>query len=206
MWPIDCTKDTIKNRGSTVNIWRIKLSISSIFRSVKTSCLCKIPSAKKNIFLLQKFSVFSFSSYIFFFSEYFPPFPSPIFLLRSSSRYQNVMKSKVQCPHSISRTCLAQEFGLVLHRTLTKHIAFVQTTITTLPSLLDGLVLFLFIISRNSRKFNLSLPVNAWLFSQILSWLWMHFHVSRFWHIIVIIVKIIQLHVILRYNFSLNIR
>ena len=114
MWPIDCTKDTIKNRGSTVNIWRIKLSISSIFRSVKTSCLCKIPSAKKNIFLLQKFSVFSFSSYIFFFSEYFPPFPSPIFLLRSSSRYQNVKMSKFQCPHSISRTCLAQEFGLVL--------------------------------------------------------------------------------------------
>ena len=113
MWPIDCTKDTIKNRGSTVNIWRIKLSISSIFRSVKTSCLCKIPSAKKNIFLLQKFSVFSFSSYIFFFSEYFPPFPSPIFLLRSSSRYQNVKMSKFQCPHSISRTCLAQEFGLV---------------------------------------------------------------------------------------------
>ena len=113
MWPIDCTKDTIRNRGSTVNIWRIKLSICSIFRSVKTSCLCKISSAKKNIFLLQNFSVFSFSSYIFFFSEYFPPFPSPIFLLRSSSRYQNVMKSKVQCPHSISRTCLAQEFGLV---------------------------------------------------------------------------------------------
>ena len=113
MWPIDCTKDTIKNRGSTVNIWRIKLSISSIFRSVKTSCLCKIPSAKKNIFLLQKFSVFSFSSYIFFFSEYFPPFPSPIFLLRSSSRYQNIKMSKFQCPHSISRTCLAQEFGLV---------------------------------------------------------------------------------------------
>ena len=27
---------------------------------------------------------------------------------------QNVIKSKVQCPHSISRTCLAQEFGLVL--------------------------------------------------------------------------------------------
>ena len=26
---------------------------------------------------------------------------------------QNVIKSKVQCPHSISRTCLAQEFGLV---------------------------------------------------------------------------------------------
>ena len=115
MWPIDCTKDTIKNRGSTVNIWRIKLSISSIFRSVKTSCLCKIPSAKKNIFLLQKFSVFSFSSYIFFFSEYFPPFPSPIFLLRSSSRYQNVKMSKFQCPHSISRTCLAQEFGLVFN-------------------------------------------------------------------------------------------
>ena len=113
MWPIDCTKDTIRNRGSTVNIWRIKLSASSIFRSVKTSCLCKIPSAKKNIFLLQKFSVFSFSSYIFFFSEYFPPFPSPIFLLHSSSRYQNVKMSKFQCPHSISRTCLAQEFGLV---------------------------------------------------------------------------------------------
>ena len=122
MWPIDCTKDTIKNRGSTVNIWRIKLSISSIFRSVKTSCLCKIPSAKKNIFLLQKFSVFSFSSYIFFFSEYFPPFPSPIFLLRSSSRYQNVMKSKVQCPHSISRTCLAQEFGLVPHEAVPERL------------------------------------------------------------------------------------
>ena len=26
---------------------------------------------------------------------------------------QNVMMSKVQCPHSISRTCLTQEFGLV---------------------------------------------------------------------------------------------
>ena len=24
------------------------------------------------------------------------------------------MKTKVQCPHSISRTCLAQEFGLVI--------------------------------------------------------------------------------------------
>ena len=24
------------------------------------------------------------------------------------------MESKVKCPHSISRTCLAQEFGLVL--------------------------------------------------------------------------------------------
>ena len=122
MWPIDCTKDTIKNRGSTVNIWRIKLSISSIFRSVKTSCLCKIPSAKKNIFLLQKFSVFSFSSYIFFFSEYFPPFPSPIFLLRSSSRYQNVKMSKFQCPHSISRTCLAQEFGLFVMISLAPSI------------------------------------------------------------------------------------
>ena len=93
MWPIDCTKDTIKNRGSTVNIWRIKLSISSIIRSAETSCLCKISSAKKNIFLLQNFSVFSFSSYIFFFSEYFPPFPSPIFLLRSSSHNQNIMES-----------------------------------------------------------------------------------------------------------------
>ena len=28
--------------------------------------------------------------------------------------YQNIMKSKVQCLHSISRTCLAQEFGLVV--------------------------------------------------------------------------------------------
>ena len=129
MWPIDCTKDTIKNRGSTVNIWRIKLSISSIFRSVKTSCLCKIPSAKKNIFLLQKFSVFSFSSYIFFFSEYFPPFPSPIFLLRSSSRYQNVKMSKFQCPHSISRTCLAQEFGLVTCRS-----SWGQLPCSSLPS------------------------------------------------------------------------
>ena len=27
---------------------------------------------------------------------------------------QNPMKSKIQCPHSILRTCLAQEFGLVL--------------------------------------------------------------------------------------------
>ena len=26
---------------------------------------------------------------------------------------KNVMKSKVQCPHSISRTCLAQEFLFV---------------------------------------------------------------------------------------------
>ena len=33
---------------------------------------------------------------------------------------QNVMKSKVQCPHSISRTCLAQEFGLVFF--LAKHL------------------------------------------------------------------------------------
>ena len=27
--------------------------------------------------------------------------------------HQNVMESKVKCPHSISRTCLAKEFGLV---------------------------------------------------------------------------------------------
>ena len=31
---------------------------------------------------------------------------------------QNIMKSKIQCPHSISRTCLAQEFGLVFSRFL----------------------------------------------------------------------------------------
>ena len=36
----------------------------------------------------------------------------------------NVMKSKVQCPHSISRTCLAQEFGLVF-RGLIDNLAHV---------------------------------------------------------------------------------
>ena len=30
------------------------------------------------------------------------------------------MKSKVQCPHSISRTCLAQEFGLVISILISK--------------------------------------------------------------------------------------
>ena len=44
-------------------------------------------------------------------------FPSPnIFSLSFSVLYlinQNVIKTKVQCPHSNSRTCLAQEFGLV---------------------------------------------------------------------------------------------
>ena len=71
---------------------------------------------KRNIFLLQKFYAFSFSAKkYFFFWEYFPPFPFLIFLLRSSSHNQNVMESKVKCPHSISRTCLAQEFGLVFH-------------------------------------------------------------------------------------------
>ena len=46
-------------------------------------------------------------SFSVFVSKYFPPFPSPDLI------YQNVIKSKVQCLHSISRTCLAQEFGLV---------------------------------------------------------------------------------------------
>ena len=32
----------------------------------------------------------------------------------TSALNQNLMKSKVRCPHSISLTCLAQEFGLVL--------------------------------------------------------------------------------------------
>ena len=43
-------------------------------------------------------------------------FPSPniflLFLLRSLS-HQNVAKFKVQCPHSISRIWLSQEFGLL---------------------------------------------------------------------------------------------
>ena len=43
-------------------------------------------------------------------------FPSPniflLFLLHSLS-HQNVTKFKVQCPHSISRICLSEEFGLL---------------------------------------------------------------------------------------------
>ena len=35
--------------------------------------------------------------------------------------YQNIMKSKVQCLYSISRTCLAQEFGLVILGVCKKH-------------------------------------------------------------------------------------
>ena len=35
---------------------------------------------------------------------------------------QKAMKSKIQCPHSISRTCLAQEFGLSTKKSFTfKH-------------------------------------------------------------------------------------
>ena len=43
----------------------------------------------------------------------------------ASSHNQNVMESKVKYPHSISRTCLAQEFGLVLGLL---DIIFVLTT------------------------------------------------------------------------------
>ena len=41
--------------------------------------------------------------------EIFSSFSFPVLHLLN----QNAIKSKVQCPHSISRTCLVQEFGLV---------------------------------------------------------------------------------------------
>ena len=49
-----------------------------------------------------------------------------------------------------------------------KYLFMVSTSIT-LPSLLEGLVLFLFIMSRNSRKFNLSLPVYKTFF--VINWI-----------------------------------
>ena len=56
-----------------------------------------------------KYAKFLLNKQMFSFSKYFLPFLPIIYLMN-----QNVIKTKVQCPHSISRTCLAQEFGLVL--------------------------------------------------------------------------------------------
>ena len=56
-----------------------------------------------------KYAKFLLNKQMFSFSKYFLPFLPIIYLMN-----QNVIKTKVQCPHSISRTCLAQEFGLVV--------------------------------------------------------------------------------------------
>ena len=81
--------------GRIGRIWRI-CRICRICKIWKLCKLCKIYEiCKKNPFFLlhEIFSSFSFS------------------ILHRLN--QNAVKSKVRCPHSISRTCLAQEFGLV---------------------------------------------------------------------------------------------
>ena len=60
-------------------------------------------------------------------------------------------------------------FEEVLFQITNKYLFIVSTSIT-LPSLLEGLVLFLFIMSRNSRKFNLSLPVYKTFFCNQLNY------------------------------------
>ena len=72
--------------------------------------LMQIRHNKQKVQNLQKKILFSLPH------EIFPSFSFSILHLLN----QNAVKSKVQCPYSISRTCLAQEFGLFLIMSLEK--------------------------------------------------------------------------------------
>ena len=77
------------------------------------------------------------------FSVFLPLNFSSSFLSVLHLTHQNVMKSKVQCLHSISRTCLSQEFGLVTlqesrpPKCFGKSWVFVQTKIFKFISEID---------------------------------------------------------------------
>ena len=81
----------------------------ALLKEVHMTCLQKLLSRTQSLGPLCLWQCFSFSFFV-------------LHLIN-----QNAMMSEVQCPHSISRTCLAQEFGPVFFKNSTFHLSNVES-------------------------------------------------------------------------------